>query len=279
MSLKIASWNVEGRLSVANGSPRRGTAQIIESIRALDADVLVLLEAHSEVSLDTLPAATELADMGYELRSIPYGEDFAERPDAYAPRLSLLLLSRLAIRECEAIPLGTDRTGIVATVECASDRVLRIIGVHLDDREEATRVAQMQDLVKAVCRSPLPTVVMGDFNAMHGDDVWPSKFLQTRVVRALAHIVLPDVSRRAVEMARGDALHLLESATGLTDADERHQPTTTPKMRGREWMPSIRLMQIDHIFTSTQVAIEEFAVAGDGGADHRAISAYVSIQE
>jgi endonuclease/exonuclease/phosphatase family metal-dependent hydrolase len=279
MSLKIASWNVEGRLSAENGSPRRGAAQIVESIRALDADVLVLLEAYSEVSLEALPAATELADMGYQLRSVPYGEDFTERLDAYAPRLSLLLLSRLAIRECEAIPLGTDRTGIVATVEYAPDQVLRIIGVHLDDREEATRVVQVQDLVKTVCRSPLPTVVMGDFNAMHGDDVWPSKFLQTRVVRALAHIVLPQISRRAVEMARGDTLHLLESATDLADADGRHQPTTTPKMRGREWMPSIRLMQIDHIFKTSNVTVEEFAVASDGGADHRAISAYVSLQK
>jgi endonuclease/exonuclease/phosphatase family metal-dependent hydrolase len=120
---------------------------------------------------------------------------------------------------------------------------------------------------------------MGDFNAMHGEDVWPSRFLRSRFMRALAHVVMPDISMRAVEMARGEALSLLESATDLTDADPRHQPTTTPKMRGREWMPSIRLMQIDHIFTSSNVTVEEFSIADDGGADHRAISARISLDE
>jgi len=276
--IQVASWNIEGRLSPVNGTDRRGPLRIIESIRKLDADVLILPEAHSEVSLETLPCRDELAAMGYELHSIPYGEEFAERPGAYAPRLSLLLLSRLAIHGLETAPLGDGRTAVIATVESVPGQLLRIIGVHLDDRSEETRVAQVRALALVVCRSPLPTVVMGDFNAMHGEDIWPSKFLRTQLVRTLAHVVMPDISLRAVNMARGEALSLLESATDLVDADPRHQPTTTPKMRGREWMPSIRLMQIDHIFTSSNLTVEDFSIAPDNGADHRAISARLSLE-
>jgi endonuclease/exonuclease/phosphatase family metal-dependent hydrolase len=64
--------------------------------------------------------------------------------------------------------------------------------------------------------------------------------------------------------------------TQLVDADTKKRPTTTPKMRGLEWMPSIRMAQIDHIFVSSDAEVSNFSVAQDGGSDHRAISVDVA---
>jgi endonuclease/exonuclease/phosphatase family metal-dependent hydrolase len=78
-------------------------------------------------------------------------------------------------------------------------------------------------------------------------------------------------------MATGDALFMLESESDLKDVDDRRQATTTPKMRFQEWMPSVRIVQIDHIFVTPTVTVKDFKVSRDGGSDHRAISATVKI--
>ncbi len=70
---------------------------------------------------------------------------------------------------------------------------------------------------------------------------------------------------------------MLKLRTNLTDADPKKRPTTTPKMRGQEWMPSIRIAQIDHIFVSPEIEVSDFRIARDGGSDHRAISATVKV--
>ena len=54
MDIKIASWNIEGRLSNVELSKRGSANQIITNIKKINADVLVLLESHSETSLSEL---------------------------------------------------------------------------------------------------------------------------------------------------------------------------------------------------------------------------------
>ena len=280
MSLRIASWNIEGRFS-DTGSKSRGTpANIIKAIKELDADVLVLPEAHSEHSLNDLKSCRQqLGQMGYHIYDVPYQDDMALRSDTGVSRLSLVLLSRLKIDKLQIIRLADVRNALVALAHKDGDNhQFRVIGLHLDDRSETTRLSQIADLSKIINQSELPTIVMGDFNAMHGKDLWPARFLRSKPIRFLSHIILPSVSMLAVEMARGETLHLLETDTKLSDADIRHQPTTTPKMRKLNWMPSIRLIQIDHIFISKNISLEKFQIASDGGADHRAIIATLSIK-
>jgi endonuclease/exonuclease/phosphatase family metal-dependent hydrolase len=278
MQLKITSWNIEGRLSEV-GLKRRGSSdQIIASIKKLDADVVVLLEAHSEASLDNLESSQQLIEMGYYLYNAPYQDDTPMRTDTNASLLSLMLLSKLPVDEFKIIRLADLRNALVAILhDPKTDKQFRVIGVHLDDRAEATRLQQINDLSKIINQSNLPTIVVGDFNAMHGKDLWPAKLLGSKSAQLLANFILPSITLRAIEMTRGETLNLLQSSTSLRDADPHHRPTTTPKMRGLEWLPSVRLIQIDHIFISTKIEVKKFQIASDGGADHRAISATLII--
>lgn len=270
--MKIASWNIEGRLSDIT-LKKRGSDNILKTIKDIDADILVLLEAHSEISFDNLASQKEkLKKMGYSINSVPYEDDMATRSDSIIKRSSLILLSKLPIQKFEIIRLANLRNALMATIGG-----FRIIGLHLDDRLELTRLNQMKDLVSIIGKSNAPTIVMGDFNAMHGTNLWPAGFLRNRPIRLMSKFIFPAISIKAVEMARGEALQLLQDSTNLIDADPRHQPTTTPKMRGREWLPSIRLIQIDHIFASKNIQIKNFQISVDGGADHRAIIADVDI--
>jgi endonuclease/exonuclease/phosphatase family metal-dependent hydrolase len=275
MSIKIASWNIEGRLS-GTGAKRRGTPEkIIDMIRRINADVLVLIEAHGETSLDNLKSRQKLQDMGYHLNNVPYQDDTPSRADTSAELLSLMLLSKFPVEKFDIIRLGDFRNAFSAQIQY-KEQSFRIFGIHLDDRQETTRLKQIDDLEKIINQSKLPTVVVGDFNAMHGDDIWP-KLLHSRPVKSLAKLLVPAISLRASEMATGNTLRLLQLTTGLTDADPRHRPTTTPKMRGQEWLPSIRLIQIDHIFVSKKIKVNNFKIMPDGGADHRAIVAELSL--
>ena len=269
--IRVASWNVEGRLSNVE-SPKRGKpADIINAIKSINSDILVLLEAHSENSVDELNVLKDLKTIGYHVYNVPYNDDLKVRTDAYTTQLSMLLLSKLEVTKFDIFKLGNIRNCFAAVI---NDK-FRIIGVHLDDRSEENRIKQVTDLSKIVNNSDLPTAVMGDFNTMHGEDVWPSKFLRSRPIRQLSKVVLPIISIRAVDMARGEALKALELATNLVDIDTKHKPTVTPKSRGLEWLPSIRLMQIDHILVSKNTKANNFIIKKDNGSDHRAITATI----
>jgi endonuclease/exonuclease/phosphatase family metal-dependent hydrolase len=278
MKIKITSWNIEGRLS-HSGAKRRGTPdKIFLAIKKLNADILVLLEAHSEATLDDITHAKQLAKLGYTIRSVPYQDDTYLRTDTYTDKLSLMLLSKLPIDKFEIIRLADIRNAFSAIIDIDKNSPkIRIIGLHLDDRQESTRLKQVADLSKIINQSQIPTMVLGDFNAMHGTDIWPATFLRSKPIAKITQSVSPIIASRAVEMASGSTLKLLESNTRLVDADSKHRPTTTPKFRGAEWLPSIRLIQIDHMYISPEIKISNFEISADGGSDHRAISTTINI--
>lgn len=275
-NIKIASWNVEGRLSNLAPSGRGNAVQIMSNIEALRADIMVLVEAHTEESLDSLTSRQGLTDLGYQIHNIAYNDDLKLRADTYADQLSMMLLSKYPIRNFETLKLGNLRNCMIATIEI-NNQLIRVIGLHLDDRLEETRLRQISDLIKEISKSKLPTIVMGDFNAMHGEDLWPAKMLRSKFSRFFSHIFFPSLSGRAIGMAEGKTLKQLEENTGLIDIDKSHRPTTTPKIRNFEYLPSIRLIQIDHIYASKNIKISDFSISADGGADHRAVSVKISI--
>jgi len=79
-------------------------------------------------------------------------------------------------------------------------------------------------------------------------------------------------------MATGRVLGRLKNEAGLHDADPRHMATTTPKMRDRLYMPSIRLAQIDHALISDEIGVRDFTIGPDGGSDHRAIAVTIVVK-
>jgi endonuclease/exonuclease/phosphatase family metal-dependent hydrolase len=173
------------------------------------------------------------------------------------------------------------RTMLMADItDSATGQLVRFFGIHLDDRSEASRLHQIQDLVPLINASSLPLVALGDFNAMHSTSI-AARFLRNQTVLSainlLPHTRIQNILGRLSEMAVGDAMQVIEDSTSLVDVDPRRQPTTTPKMRDQEWMPSIRMAQIDHILISPEIGTSDYRVAHDGGSDHRAISVTIHI--
>ena len=279
MMVKIASWNIEGRLTNL-AINRRGTPDhILKGIVKLQADVLFLAEAFG-AETPNYDIGKRLAKLGYHIVEVPYdnADEPRLKPAVYSP--SMMLLSKLPIISYQTIRLGDLRNAILAYVkDPTSGKILRILGIHLDDRSESLRLSQVPDLIQLIKNTNDPTIVMGDFNAMHGGDILPAKLLQSLPIRTAAKYILPELALRAVDMAKGDTLKQIINQTGLRDADRRHRPTSTPKLRGREWLPSVRLMQIDHILASPAINISNFHISTDGGSDHRAISAMVTIDK
>jgi endonuclease/exonuclease/phosphatase family metal-dependent hydrolase len=280
MSIKIASWNVEGRLSGYAEHGRGSAEQIINGIAELDADVVVLPEGYLEepaVGVDD-----RLSDLGYEWHDVGYGDKDRDWSQEYLGKMTYLrVLSRIAIKDAQQVLWGDLRSLLTFTAaDPETQAEARFFAIHLDDRNEALRLRQIEDIIPAVNEEPLPAVLLGDFNAM-----WPkgrAQLFGSKVMRFVAeHFPQPGIRHtltRLAEMATGSALTRLAEEAGLRDADPRHRATTTPKMRDTPFMPSVRLAQIDHILVSGGIGVENYVVGKDRGSDHRAISADITIQ-
>ena len=118
---------------------------------------------------------------------------------------------------------------------------------------------------------------------MHKED-WKSKVLRNSFVRksllALGRVIADKerIIARTLDMALGTALEVLTKDGGFKDIDQKMRPTTTLKMRDREFLPSFRLTQIDHILykfnkkSIKRIGFKSYKIYQDLGSDHRAIS-------
>lgn len=260
---------------------RRGSPeQIVREIERLDSDILFLPEAFDQIKPIEPAVLEHLKSLGYTVVEAAYA-DSGSREYAATVDPHMLVLGRLGIESIEITRLGGIRNALTVRVtDPETNRHVRFIGIHLDDRSEKNRLSQVEDLLPLIASSSLPTVLMGDFNAMYQDSL-PARIVRHRAVLAMInhwpHTRSGHILHRLSEMAIGETMSRILSETNLTDADPKSQPTTTPKMRGQEWMPSIRMVQIDHILSSPEVETSAFAVARDGGSDHRAISAILTL--
>lgn len=257
------------------GSPEH----IVEAIKRLNSDIVFLPEAFDGSKKVESDILYRLEELNYSFVAVPYNEHSDRQFQAVVDPHMLFLSKLEVVRHQECRP-GDIRNMIVADViDPASHQVVRFFGVHLDDRNEENRLCQLDDLVPLITASEFPAVVMGDFNAMYSSSMI-ARFLRNQLTRnvldLLPHHQIKDVLRRLSQMAIGDTLQKLEGMTDLVGADAEKRPTTTPKMRGLEWMPSIRLAQIDHIFVSPDIKVGNLSIAKDGGSDHRAISAVIT---
>lgn len=276
MNVTIAAWNTEQRLTTLTAK-RRGTPEhILSSIEKLKADILVLPEAYQnapDVGVDEA-----LRSMGYSWVDARYDDlDREDEFDGAMPHMRVL--SKLPIVSHSIHRWGGVRNLPVVIIQADAKTQLRVIGTHLDDRNEQLRTRQMKELIPFINASDMPTVMLGDFNAMHGKG--RAKIYGHKTARQLAakvpHSEIRFVLTRLSDMATGSILAGLEAKTRLRDIDPTRRPTTTPKMRDIEWMPSIRLAQIDHILISPDIRALDFKIARDGGSDHRALSATLQI--
>ncbi len=283
MTLRIASWNIEQRLSRYTKSGRGCPEFIINSIKQLNADVIFLPEAFdSKIPIEKTITA-KLASMGYIFYDVPYEEGGPIRPDYPDLSPNLRIMSRIPISKFKKFRLGKLRNALSCSViDPQTQKEIRILGIHLDDRSEALRQSELPSLIAQINSSNLPTVMVGDYNAMSGTTK-KAKIINSKFIRLLEKLILNQEIRsyaiRASDMAIGSTLRSLEQNTRLRDVDDKHRPTTTPKLRTVNWLPSIRLIDIDHMLVSPDILVENFTIMGyDGGSDHRAISAFISVK-
>lgn len=279
MAITFAAWNTESRLS-RRACGRRGTPQhILAGIARLDADVIVLTEAYYK---DPAPGADdELHRLGYWWQDARYEDVVVGVDDDDRSNVHLRILSRLPLENVRQVRFNDVRTLLCATVcDPVSKRKLLVVATHLDDRAETLRLGQARAIAAFITNEKLPTVMLGDFNAVW--DGWGARLMRSGAARYVArhipHRWLMKVATRFVDMASGTTLRYLATHAGLRDADSRRQATATPKLYGAEWLPSIRLAQLDHILISDDISASPVRVMPDGGSDHRAIISTIRVR-
>lgn len=283
MSINLAAWNVEGRLSRGEVY-RRGTVDhIMDGIEKLNADVVVLPEAF-DVGLGLDPRAkSRMLELGYRHTAETEYVDRGERPPgAVASPLAMIIASRIALVETEVIRLANLRNMLrVQVKDRATNTPVNIYGVHFDDRSKQFRMRQIEDLAEIMKRHSEPSAVIGDYNSMTGEGI-VAKTLRSKIA-SIATSVLPGevgyVAQRALDMASGDELRRMYELTNFRNVDPSGAPTTTPKLKQMPAVtPSIRMLDIDHLLVSPEIDFTDFAIMKkDGGSDHRAISATISV--
>ena len=281
--MKIVSWNIEGRLSPLSRDGRGTPEKIVEAIEELNGSVVVNPEGFG-----TDPSVSEsiegsLRRLGYETLSTPYDDAIERGEGAAVIDPHLRVMSRLPIISHEVIRPGGLRNMISMTVhDPESNTDIRVIGVHLDDRSESLRLRQVEPLIEYINSSDLPTIMMGDFNAMPPNTMKSflvHSFLFKGLARVIPHRHMRHVLRRLSDMATGTTIDVILNRTVLRNTDPTYKPTTTPKMRRMEWMPSIRFAKIDWIFVSPDIEYKNFSVSRDLGSDHRALSIEITLKK
>jgi endonuclease/exonuclease/phosphatase family metal-dependent hydrolase len=281
VAIKIASWNVEGRLSGYTEAGRGSAEHILDSIESLDSDVIILPEAYLE---EVAPGVDErLKELGYEWQDVEYGKDERDWSEEYLGKIpSLRVMSRLAIADVQTNYWGDLRPMLsFTTIDPETGKNVRIFATHLDDRNEKLRVRQIDDAIPELQKTELAKVAIGDFNAMWrtGRARLIGSSVMRFVARHVPHKGLRHTLTRLTDMASGRVLQRLTAETGLRDADPSHKATTTPKMRDLPFMPSVRIAQIDHAMVSSEIEVDDFAVSSDLGSDHRAISMVIKVKD
>lgn len=280
--MRVGSWNTELRLTQLAEKGRGTPGHILKGIETIDADVLVLPEAFQEVPADGVDEA--LSDMGYVWRDAAYLD--RGREQLYADSMPhMRILSRLAIVHSEQVRFGDVRTTLFATVvDPESGEFVDVYGVHLTEQTKALRVEQGQAMVRHVVHRNLdrPTIATGDWNATHGGSR-RERLLGGRAVRFMAGYLPNETARyyakSMTDMMEGDELAGFEQVTGMRDLDPLHRPTTTPKIRGAlEVLPSVPIMQIDHMYANDAIKAGPVEIGPDHGSDHRWIVANVAVK-
>lgn len=272
MELRVATWNAEGMFVEGSMTRRAAPRDAIMVLKRLDADVVVIPEFGV---IDTLTKETDAA-----IRALGYDYVTMRYRDRRARGSGLAILSRYPIVRTVSLPLGEIKGAIDAEIELP-DMMIRVIGVHLDDRSEQLRLREVESLVSYVgAAAERPTFMMGDFNAMSR----PSLFARLArsdigrfVERIILHSTLRSVVSRVREMALGTTIEMIEQQTDLHSLDPGLQRTVSVRQRGLECIPAVRLAKIDWIFGPPDISVESYVVSRDAGSDHRPVIAKVNI--
>jgi endonuclease/exonuclease/phosphatase family metal-dependent hydrolase len=291
---RIASWNIESRGSDYEADKRGTAAHILRGIQQLNADILVLPDAFAGEAAPVFDAG--MREQGYGWRDVLYGDEGRDWTLSHTGVESgMRVATRWEIVDVEEVRWGMSRRRMIVMMvrNPASGGLLRVIGMHLDDRTEEHREEQIKGMAGYLNSiDEVPTIAMGDFNAVHGSDL-RARFLGSTFMRWMARNIpsrtvpppgdfaddIRGFAMRGTDMMSGRALRQLEERTNLRDLDPKHRATATLKLHGLHWLPSWRILQLDHMFATPDIATDGIKVWPDGGSDHRAISAVIRVSD
>lgn len=244
-----------------------------DGLRVLDeltADVVVIPEFGAIERIEQA-VRHELTARGYSLHATTYR---ASRSHGSG----LAVLSRLPVISFHEIEIGSkDRYMVELVIKNKSGKKFRVLAVHLDDRREAYRLKEVQGVCDFLTAAPaLPTLLAGDFNAMHKTS-WLARCMRQRIVRVIAkcipHKHIASMLSRVHEMACGTTIDYLETHTELRSLDPGLQRTVSAKQARLQWAPAWRVGKIDWIFGSREFQTISYQVWRDVGSDHRPVRA------
>jgi len=159
--LRVATFNIHGGI----GPRGRDLAGIVEEIRALEADVVMLQE------VDRFRPRTGAIDMPAVLAQ-ELGMSHAFAPNVRFPgraEYGVATLSRLPIVETEHVLLphapGTEQRGVLRTRVQAGPELVDVYNTHFDHTSDPLRRQQADHVRGLVQRGGAPVVLGGDFNA------------------------------------------------------------------------------------------------------------------
>ncbi len=273
--LRVVSWNAEGMFVTGTKTRRATPEDALRVLKDLDADIVVIPEFGLKDNL--------LKETMAEIEKLSYSCTLTDYNDSRAPGLYFGILSRLPISHHKTFQLegSTRRATIIECLVPGQNEPLRVVGVHLDDRNEALRMQQITSVVETVnSKKEAPLLVLGDFNAMSQYSLFAGLMRSTPihlVTRIIPHQKLRSVFERVSEMASGTTISYLLHHTNLHSLDPRLQRTISAKQADIDWMPSWRIAKIDWIFGNQFVVTRSYRVMRDIGSDHRPIIAEISI--
>lgn len=275
--LTLTTWNAEGMFVKGALNRRALPHDALVALKQLNSDIVVIPEFGVHGSLRG-EIRTTIQSLGYQIVEVPY-ED-ATMPEHIPEHYEMAVLSRLPIVSMSTHRLGGTRNSVEIRV-LVDKKQVRILGVHLDDKSEQQRLVQAKDLVDTVREDVrIPTIVMGDFNAMHVSSNF-AKLTRSKAAKlftnTIQHEQIKSMAGRVHEMAAGTTIDYIEKHTKLQNLDPSNRHTVSGKQAGLEWMPAIRLAKLDWIFASRQFSVVSYRVARDVGSDHRPVVAIVRL--
>jgi endonuclease/exonuclease/phosphatase family metal-dependent hydrolase len=278
MALKVLAQN-----GLDAFSKSATAAEFLLLMKQLQPDVAVFPEAY-DASQPALVGDTvqQFETMGYHVLHGDY-DDADERK----VRQGLIAVARRELVSADTpgrlVRIGGRTMAEFWLTDPATQHRVHVWGLHLNDRSEALRQAELTDLLQRV-QPDGPTIIAGDFNALYRRDAHGLVITMARCINKLVKLHMFPVSdpvnalhpkkglgrvgslsQRLSDMASGETMSRL-SAAGFTDADLRHRPTHPAKKP---------IVQLDHIMISSHCNVQTFDLLPKNSSDHLGLLATI----
>ncbi|MDQ3471448.1 MAG: endonuclease/exonuclease/phosphatase family protein [Pseudomonadota bacterium] len=179
-TITIASYNMRKAIGTDR---RRNPHRVLEVLKEIDADIVALQEADKRFGGRASAVPQELIDDHGLYKAVPLGVRHRrplEKARKRAEQMlnvdtrnigwhgnALLVKHDVDILACLALelPMLEPRGAVMAELLLPGDRLLRVVGMHLD-LSGLWRRRQMRSILDAIAARPqkMPTVLMGDTN-------------------------------------------------------------------------------------------------------------------